>query len=129
LEKMIGLRSIGRRMNQSDLKLKPDELLLNIIVTDSAIVEFAITSDSHRVILISQDEDKFNSLVKRAKREISSMGRPEEYLDDLLQISRVLFDQFGPIFEMAKSIIVIPDGFLNGLPFTLLSRTSTKYNH
>ncbi|MCK4308257.1 hypothetical protein KAW50_08540, partial [candidate division WOR-3 bacterium] len=72
------------------LQLKPDELLLNIVLTDRAIVLFAISSKWHDLFMIPYDKDSFNDNVKRVKAQISTLGDTSTLFNDLKSISKIV---------------------------------------
>jgi len=118
---------IDDHLDISKLKLDPDELLLNIAVTDQAIIIFAISSEWHDLVIIPYEGSIFNAAAKRAKSQILTPGDPEAFINDIQVISEIILTPIKSRLDGIKRLIVIPDGLLNGIPFTLLSKSSDHY--
>jgi CHAT domain-containing protein len=109
------------------LQLMPDELLLNIVLTDRAIVLFAISSEWHDLFMIPYDKNSFNDNVKRVKAQISTPGDTGTLFNDLKSISKIVLKPIEGKLDRFRKLTIIPDGTLNGIPFTLLSKSSKHY--
>ncbi|NOR58367.1 MAG: CHAT domain-containing protein [Sulfurimonas sp.] len=107
------------------LRIKPKELLLDVIMTDRTIIIFAISSKEHNIFEIPYKRDLFVTRVKKVKGELSQPMDANVYIKDIQYISNLLLGPVKGMLKGSKRLIVIPDGELNGIPFTLLS-TSTK---
>jgi CHAT domain-containing protein len=107
--------------------LKPDELLLNIVLTDRAIVLFAISSKWHDLFMIPYDKNSFDITVKRIKAQISTPGDTDTLFNDLKSISKMVLKPIGDRLDRYSKLIIIPDGTLNGIPFTILSKSYQHY--
>jgi CHAT domain-containing protein len=115
-------------MDISKFRLKPDELLLNIVLTDRAIVIFAISSDWHDLFMMPYERTVFKAIAGRTRSQISTPGDPGTVIDDLQYISKTVITPIRSRLETVKRLIVIPDGLLNGIPFTLLSKSPDHYD-
>lgn len=111
----------------NSLRLNPDELLINIIVTDRAIVIFEI-STSHRDIKIIPIESKtFNELLRQAKASLAAISADTNPAVHLIKISDLIVAPVRDTLSGYKRLIVIPDGMLTGIPFSLLSKSQNRY--
>ncbi|MGV8057921.1 MAG: CHAT domain-containing protein [Smithellaceae bacterium] len=121
------LRGIDNKVNISGLKLRPDELLLDYVLTDTSIVIFAISANKTDLIMIPFDAKVFNATVGRVKMKLSQPGKPDELTDDLLSISKLVLMPVVQQLGKKKKITVISDGYLSGIPFSLLSKSPSFY--
>ena len=111
----------------SKLKLKPDELLLNIFSTDTSLVVFAISSDWYDVLLVPYEKNEFDAKIKDVKVQIASTASDEsEYINELQNISKVVLEPIADKLKEYNKLIIIPDGMLNCIPFTLLAQPSQE---
>lgn len=117
----------GEDLDLASLRLNPNELLLNIILTDRAMITFAISSKRHELLLAPYESRTFNAMVKSLKEELSQPGDSNAYLSDLLQISKLVVIPVKDMLANSKKVIVMPDGVLNGISFTTLSTSATSY--
>ncbi len=111
-----------------ELGLTSDELLLNIVVTDKAVVIFALAPDWRELFLIPYEGKTFRQTAKKAKTGILNPGRPDDFVGPLQEISRLILDPVQGRLDHYRRIVVIPDGLLNGLPFFLLSKHADEYH-
>lgn len=118
----------GEDLNLASLPLNPHELLLNILLTDRAMIIFAVSSEKHRLFMVPYNAHKFNDEAKSVKNALSHPGSSGVYLTHLLHISEMLLTPLKSMLTGSQKIIVIPDGVLSGIPFGLLSKSSTNYS-
>ncbi len=124
------LKSVGGKVSQpstSQLKLKPDELLLDYVLTDKAIIIFAISSAKTNLAMIPYNAKEFNALASRVKSNLLSHGDTKKINADLLTISNTVLKPVEKYLRSKKKIIVISDGYLSSIPFGLISRSGTSY--
>jgi len=107
--------------------LKTGEILLNIILTDSAIVVFVFSSKNHDLFIIETSVSDVNTILKDVKAQISSAAIEEGLIDNLQKLSQIIIAPIKNDIGNNNRIIVIPDGVLNGIPFTLLSKDLDSY--
>jgi len=117
----------GEDLDLASLRLNPDELLLNIILTDRAMIIFAISSERHQLFLVPYESHAFNAAAKRVKNELSQPRGPDAHITDLLHISELVLTPVKVMLANSQRLIVIPDGVLNGIPLGLLSKSATNY--
>lgn len=117
----------GEDLDLASLRLNPDELLLNIILTDRAMIIFAISSERHQLFLVPYESHAFNAAAKRVKNELSQPRDPDAHITDLLHISELVLTPVKVMLANSQRLIVIPDGVLNGIPLGLLSKSATNY--
>ncbi|MDP6527289.1 MAG: hypothetical protein QF858_00190, partial [Candidatus Pacebacteria bacterium] len=98
---LIGIKyNTKEALDISKLKLKPDELLLNIFSTDTSLVVFAISSDWYDVLLVPYEKNEFDAKIKDVKVQIASTASDEsEYINELQNISKVVLE---PIADKLK---------------------------
>jgi CHAT domain-containing protein/tetratricopeptide (TPR) repeat protein len=118
----------GEDLDLASLPLNPHELLLNIILTDRAMIIFAISSEKHHLFMVPYKGHGFNAAAKRVKNALSQPGNSEAYITDLLHISEMVLTPVKGMLTDSQKLIVIPDGVLNGIPFALFSKSSTNYS-
>ena len=114
--------------NISSLKLKPDELLLDYIFTDSAIVITAISPEWHDLFVIPYNARNFNDTLQRVRSQLSTPADASGFINDLQKISETIITKpIADRLSKVKRLIVIPDGYLNGIPFAIISKASHQY--
>ncbi|MBU0769502.1 MAG: CHAT domain-containing protein [Proteobacteria bacterium] len=118
---------IDYRLDKSRLQLTPDELLLNLIVTDKALVLFAISYNWHDLFLIPIDGATFNQAARRAKSNLINLKQPDGFIQDIQFISNIVLSSIGNRLDRYKKLIVIPDGLLHGIPFSIMSKSVKSY--
>ncbi len=125
---LIGIKyNTKEALDISKLKLKPDELLLNIFSTDTSLVVFAISSDWYDVLLVPYEKNEFDAKIKDVKVQIASTASDEsEYINELQNISKVVLEPIADKLKEYNKLIIIPDGMLNCIPFTLLAQPSQE---
>jgi len=126
---MTGIAGKGSSdFNISALRLKADELLLDYVFTDSAIVILAISPDWHDLFLIPYDSKNFGDTLKRVRSQLSIPADVHGYIDDLQKISEAIIPQpIADRLSKVKKLIVMPDGYLTGIPFAIISKSSHQY--
>jgi len=124
---LLGIDTKDGSLDISSLKLKPGELFLNYVFTDKAIVVFAITSDWHDLFMILYDRKTFNDTLRQLRAKLSSPGSLGEFVSDVQKVSAVILKPVEGKLSKGKKLIVIPDGYLNGIPFALLSKSEQRY--
>ena len=107
--------------------LHSNELLLNIVVTDRATVIFAVSPDRHAILMIPDKNYEINTMAKRIKTQLSSPGKTDRLTADLNRLSETILTPLIDEIDAAAKLIVIPDGLLNGIPFTVLSKSPDRY--
>ena len=117
----------GSDLDISALRLRPDELLLNYVLTDKAIVMFALSSDWHDLFIIPYDARIFNAALKRVRSQLSAPGDTNELINDLQDVGKTILPPIQNRLSKTKKIIVIPDGYLNGIPFAILPKLQNQY--
>ncbi len=128
LGELLGIdKKGGSDFDISALKLRPDELLLDYVLTDKAIVLFALSSEWHDLFIIPYEARIFNASLKRIRSQLSDPGDTTELINDLQDISRTILTPIKDRLSKTKKIIVIPDGYLNGIPFAILSKLEKQY--
>ena len=126
---LLGIDKIGgANFDISTLKLESDELLLNYVLTNSAIVMFAISSEWHNLFVIPYDHKSFNNTLNKTRAGLSSPGKSTELTDDLQGVSKTILGPVADRLSNVKRLIVIPDGYLNGIPFAVLSKSQDQYH-
>ena len=118
----------GDNLNLDSLQLNSDELLLDFILTDRAIIALAISSKEHKLFEVPYDNYAFNSAIKKVKDALSQPGNFDDSIDELLYISETVLRPVKNMLSNSQRLIVIPDGSLNGVPFNLLSSSSVNYS-
>jgi CHAT domain-containing protein len=125
---LLGIsHQIDGDLGMARLKLSPDELLVNMILTDHVIGAFAISSEWHDLFIIPYDRSSFRTLVSRAKSHLLAPGSQEAFRDDLQAISNIVLKPLRGRVDKFYRLIIISDGRLNGIPFILLSNSSDQY--
>ena len=125
---LIGINiDVGESIDIESLQLKSEELLLDIIMTDSTIIIFAISSEKYNIFEIPYNRGPFETRVKKLKDELSQPMNPNNYIEDIQYISNLLLTPLSGMFKRSRRLIVVPDGVLNGIPFTLLSKSTKNY--
>ncbi|MEW6601353.1 MAG: CHAT domain-containing protein [Nitrospirota bacterium] len=128
LGELIGID--GREWAEPDisaLRLQPDELLLDYVLTDKAIVVFTISSRGQDLFMLPYDSKTFNAGLKEIRSKIAVPGGPDKSINDLQDISKTILKPLEGKLSGVKRLIVMPDGYLNGIPFALLSRSLDQY--
>ena len=126
-------------LHLADIKLKPNEVLLEYEVTDSATLAWlvkdgkvvkALTIPVTREALAKQIEDyrKFFKLTAKTKAEADKElarfdPKPGKVLYDLL------FKEFRPLIQDTDQLILVPDDVLAELPFEALVTEITPPMH
>lgn len=108
-------------------KLEPDELVLNLFVTDRAIVIFSISSTNHELHLIQCNISDFNAIAGRTKSRLSTPGDMDGTIADIQDVSDIILSPIKDRLNKFKRLVIIPDGILNGIPLTILSKSSEHY--
>jgi len=125
---LIGIDpQVNDGLNFSELKLDPNELLVNIILTDRAIIVFVLAKDWHDVFITPYVLRSFIADAKKAKDQISKPSDSDMFIRYIQSISEVVLNPVKDRLDRYKKLIVIPDGMLNGIPFNLLSVSSEEY--
>lgn len=136
-ERMLRARQFGEltgidgkesEFSLSALNLKPDELLLDYVFTDSAIVISAISPDWHGLFMIPYDAKSFNEALQRVRSQLSKPEDTKGFIEDLQKVSETIIPK--PVVDRlakVKKLIVMPDGYLNGIPFSIISKSSRQY--
>ena len=137
VERMLRARQFGElvAINQkggsfldiSNIRLQPDELLLDYVLTDKAIVIFAISSDQHDLFLIPYNAKIFNTAITQVRKQLSMPANIGALYRDLQDISKTIIKPIGDRLNKAKKLIVMSDGYLNGIPFAILSKSEDQY--
>lgn len=126
---LLGIdNQLAASVDDSNLKLNPEELLINFIVTDSAIVIFEIAVGHRDVKIIPIELEKFNRLLKRAKMSLAEPNPNDDPSLHLMKISALIIEPLIPLLSSYKRIIAIPDGTLAGIPFAILSDAANSYS-
>lgn len=126
---LLGIdNKVGQAVDISKLNLRTDELLLDYVLTDSSLVIFAISKGQSNLVMIPFNAKEFNGIVRIVKSKLSQPGDPDEFTADLLSISKTVLKPIGTFLKNKKKIIVISDGYLNGIPFGLLSKSDSVYS-
>ena len=124
---LLGIDTMDGSADISSFRLTTDELLLNYVFTDKAIVVFAITSDWHDLYIIPYDLRKFNATLRRIRETLSAPGDPQQFVTDLQSLTPTILKPVLGKLPKINKIIVVPDGYLNGIPFGLLSKSQEHY--
>lgn len=119
---------LATNVDENALKLNPEELLINVIVTDSAVVIFEISASHRDVKIIPIDLENFNTLLQRAKMSLVHPNPGDDPSLHLMEIGSLILDPLIPVLSRYKRLIAIPDGMLAGIPFSILSGKSTSYS-
>ncbi|WP_265554662.1 CHAT domain-containing protein [Trichlorobacter lovleyi] len=122
---LLGINNAESR--QIEAMLKPDELLINYIVTDKSIVAFAINQHEKDLFLLPLDSKWLNFKVKNIKERLSSRGGVDQITADLMAVSKLLMTPIENKLKAKKRLLVVTDGSLGVLPFTLLSSSVSDY--
>jgi CHAT domain-containing protein len=113
--------------DMTNLRLRKDELLLDIVLTDKALVIFSIATDWHDVSVIPCDAKAFNDSIMRIKSKLSNREDIDSLTSDILSLSKLLFSSMGDKLAKYKKLIVLTDGSLSGIPLSILSDSFTHY--
>lgn len=125
---LVGINAdVKKSIDITALKLKPQELILDIIMTDRSLIVFAISSQKHNIYEVSYKKDLFANRVKKVKSELSQPMDANEYIEDVQYISNLLLSPLKAMLKDSKKLIVIPDGELNAIPFSILSGSTKNY--
>lgn len=128
LGELLGIdRKGGPDLEISTLRLHPDELLLDYIFTDNAIVLFTISSAGHDLYMHPYDSKTFNAGLKELRSKIAVPGGPDKFVNNLQDISMTLMKPLEGKLSKVKRLIIVPDGYLNSVPFALLSKSPDFY--
>lgn len=138
IARMLRARQFGELLGIDDqltsdfdiksLKLHPDELLINIIITDSAVVIFEISSNHRDLKIIPIESNTFNELLRQARASLVDLRPDANPAAQLLKISDLIVAPFRDTLSKYKRIIAIPDGMLTGIPFSILSEFPDHYS-
>ena len=116
----------GDPLDLSMLRLKPDELLINFLLTDRSIILFSITQDRYRLVEIPYEKQVFETMVGEFRQQLSQPGS-NRYIQGATYLGKLLLSPVTDLLADAKRIIVIPDGVLNGIPVAVLSVSREQY--
>jgi CHAT domain-containing protein/Tfp pilus assembly protein PilF len=129
-----GLALLGAASASADdvqAALRPDEALLEFLVTDERVVVFVVTPDLLRVLETTVPRANLANRVRIVRELISRPGAPTERTAAAVE---GLFDaliapvQRAGYLEDAHRLIVVPHAELNYLPFAALrDRDSSRY--
>lgn len=105
--------------------LKPDQAILEYVITYRELYTFAITKDKLHIAVQSVDSS-FTESIHRirdflSKNPLMLQGKKPKptYTDDAYYLYKILIAPFSSIIK-GKSLIIIPDEDLNLIPFEVL---------
>lgn len=101
-------------------KLKPGEALLQYSLLDSNICVFVITADSWEVQSIAMPQQE---VMRKVNQLLLSLEQDEGFIDyrhTAYTLHQQLLAKIAPAISQSSTLIVIPDGVLNYLPFEIL---------
>ncbi len=126
---LLGISSrIENEFNIKALQLDPQELLLNIVMTDKAIVLFAVSSEWHDLFLIPYEQAAFDDSVSAIRAQLYTPQDTGTLFAELSNISQTVLAPVQNKLKRYRKLTIIPDGTLNGIPFTLLSSSRNQYH-
>jgi CHAT domain-containing protein len=77
--------------------------------------------------LVPYEKNEFDAKIKDVKVQIASTASDEsEYINELQNISKVVLEPIADKLKEYNKLIIIPDGMLNCIPFTLLAQPSQE---
>jgi CHAT domain-containing protein/uncharacterized protein HemY len=98
--------------------LKPNEVMLDYLMLDSAVLVFAIEQDELTCQLIPHKLDETNVFIVKFLKSIRKNETQDiQYAGNYLY--QLLIEPLGDRLTN-KDLIIIPDGFLNNIPFEVI---------
>jgi CHAT domain-containing protein len=95
------------------------DLTLSFFLADEAVYVFVVSQDEFTVVKLDATA---TSLFRLSARLLASLRKPSSPLwrDLAVEVYRGLFADIEPHLQMAKTVTIIPDGFLANVPFSVL---------
>ena len=100
-----------------------------LIPSDAQVVEYALLKDRLLIWVISKDQFTSRSLeiarsaVEGKVQDVLQRLRNQEDVDGLLSdLGKVLIEPVADLLDSSRTVVVIPDRALHGLPFEVLRR-------
>ena len=104
----------------SALGLKPGELLIKIVSTDTGYVLFGISANAHIVELVELDAAQRDNWIGRIKQAISQPRASQDINQPLTQLSHSILLPVSDLLQTATDVVLIVDGKLAGIPLAVL---------
>ena len=102
-------------------ELRPEELVLDLVATDTGVVVLAFDQQRWVATVVELDMTAFGARLKELAAELSHPGSsPESIRIEFAEIGKLLLGPVAPVLEDKTSLVVLPDGVLNLVPFELL---------
>lgn len=101
--------------------LRADEVVLDYLLTDTAIIVFGFTRDEFTSQVIEYDPRQFSSEIRTvAELLASSRSSATEITTRMAALGHKTLDPVARLLSGKRRIVVLPDGDLNLVPFDLL---------
>lgn len=108
--------------------LRPDEIVLAYTLTDRQMVLLAFTRDRQVPAIIPYDGEAFRGQILGLATDLATPDSDIAGLNRrLAEMGRLLLGPVQGLLSGKKTIIVLPDGVVNAIPFDLLSVDAGGY--
>ncbi len=122
-EPMLALERLGELMGT----LEPHAVVLDYIVTEREIVVLAFSRERWLARVVPHDASGFRLQMKQLANDLASPDSQRDELERrLVEVSRTLIDPVSSLLRAQPTIIVLPDGAMNLIPFDLLSEPEAR---
>jgi CHAT domain-containing protein len=121
----LGIDAANGAFTAEALQLRSDELLLLIVETDKALVSIGLSSAWKGVHVFHGDMPALDARIRQVRAAISRPGGTEVVKGDLAAIGAAVLSGVRDRLSKAKTLIVVSDGLVSGLPFALFPESDT----
>jgi len=109
------------RVEELQGMLRPDEVIVDTLLTDTAIIVFGMSRGEWVAELVPYDPRSFRADLSTAASMLADpRSSPSELRERLDNVGRVVLEPVAPLLREKQRIIALPDGSLNLVPFELL---------
>ena len=117
-----------QKLKKLPQQLGAETVLLDYILTDTALVLIAVTQDQHQVVVTPYNKQALTAQLQAVAQTLANPRSPLKSLQQELQaLSQVLLTPVADLVEGKAQVIVLPDGALNLIPFDLLTLHPPEY--